>query len=133
MSVKRNVYKSKAKGRRIKMKKEQLINEFNKLSNNSNLGDIQRYITIMMETNNFNNTPLELFCYLTEEIGELAKEIRKTEKNMDMDIKKEYDSCLEHEIADIFIYLLTICDSYNIDLFKAFKSKEKINLDRIWE
>lgn len=115
------------------MKKEQLINEFNKLNNNSNLGDIQKYITAMMESNNFNNTPLELFCYLTEEIGELAKEIRKTEKNMEMDIKKEYDSCLEHEIADVFIYLLAICDSYNIDLLKAFKSKEKINLDRIWE
>ena len=64
------------------MKKEQLINEFNKLNDNSNLGDIQKYITVMMEVNNFNNTPLELFCYLTEEIGELAKEIRKTEKNM---------------------------------------------------
>lgn len=115
------------------MKKEQLINEFNKLNDNSNLGDIQKYITVMMEVNNFNNTPLELFCYLTEEIGELAKEIRKTEKNMDMDIKKEYDSCLEYEIADVFIYLLAICDLYNIDLLKAFKSKEKINLDRIWE
>ena len=87
----------------------------------------------MMVTNNFYNTPLELFCYLTEELGELAKEIRKTEKNMDMDIKKEYDSCLEHEIADVFIYLLAICNSYNIDLLTAFKNKEKINLDRIWE
>ena len=115
------------------MKKEQLIYEFNKLNGNSNLGDIQKYITNMMEANNFNNTPLELFCYLTEEIGELAKEIRKNEKNMDMDIKKEYDSCLEYEIADVFIYLLSICDSYNIDLLKDFKSKEKINLDRIWE
>ena len=37
------------------MKKEQLINEFNKLNNNSNLGDIQKYITAMMESNNFNN------------------------------------------------------------------------------
>lgn len=114
------------------MKKEQLITEFNKLNNNSNLGDIQRYITNMMVTNNFNNSPLELFCYLTEEIGELAKEIRKTEKNMDMDLRKEYDSCLEYEVADVFIYLLAICNSYNIDLLKAFKNKEKINLDRIW-
>ena len=115
------------------MKKEQLINEFNKLNDNSNVSDIQKYISKMMETNNFYNTPLELFCYLTEELGELAKEIRKTEKNMDMDLNKKYDSCLEHEIADVFIYLLAICNSYNIDLFKSFKSKEKINLDRIWQ
>lgn len=115
------------------MKKEQLINEFNKLNNNSNLADIQKYVANMMETNNFNNTPLELFCYLTEEVGELAKEIRKTEKNMDMDIKKEYNSSLEHEIADVFIYLLALCNSYNIDLLSSFKNKESINLDRIWE
>ncbi len=51
---------------------------------------------------------------------------------MDMDIKKEYESCLKYEIADIFIYLLAICNSYNIDLLEAFKGKEKINLDRIW-
>lgn len=87
----------------------------------------------MMEVNDFDTVPLELFCYLTEEVGELAKEIRKTEKNMDMDIKKEYKSCLKHEIADVFIYLLEICNSYNIDLLEAFKDKEKINLDRVWK
>ena len=115
------------------MKKEKLINEFNKLDSNSNLMEIQNYIAKMMEVNNFNNTPLELFCYLTEELGELAKEIRKTEKNMEMDVKKEYKSCLKDEIADVFIYLLAICNSYNIDLLEAFKDKEKINLDRVWK
>ena len=115
------------------MKKEKLVNEFNKLNDGSNLSEIQKYITKMMEVNSFNNTPLELFCYLTEEVGELAKEIRKTEKNMEMDIKKEYESCLKHEIADVFIYLLAICNSYNIDLLEAFKDKEKINLDRVWK
>ncbi len=114
------------------MKKEQLEKELNKLNENSNLSDIQKYITTMMKVNNFNNTPLELFCYLTEEVGELAKEIRKTEKNMDMDLKKEYTSSLNDEIADVFIYLLAICNSYNINLLEALKSKERINLDRIW-
>ncbi len=114
------------------MKKEQLEKELNKLNENSNLNDIQEYISIMMKINNFNNTPLELFCYLTEEVGELAKEIRKAEKNMDMDLKKEYTSSLNDEIADVFIYLLAICNSYNINLLEALKSKERINLDRIW-
>ena len=66
------------------MKKEKLINEFNQINSNSNLNEIQEYITKMMQVNDFNNTPLELFCYLTEEVGELAKEIRKTEKNMEI-------------------------------------------------
>lgn len=115
------------------MKKEELVSEFNKINSNSNLDEIQKYITKMMEANGFNNTPLELFCYLTEEVGELAKEIRKMEKNMDMDVKKEYDSCLKYEIADVFIYLLAICDSYNINLLEAFKEKEEINLNRSWK
>lgn len=52
---------------------------------------------------------------------------------MDIDSGKKYDSCLKHEIADVFIYLLAICNLYNIDLLEAFKEKETINLDRIWK
>lgn len=115
------------------MKKKKLISDFDQINVCSNLKEIQNYITKMMEVNGFDNTPLELFCYLTEEVGELAKEIRKREKNMEMDLQKEYDSCLKYEIADVFIYLLAICNSYDIDLYEAFKEKEKINLNRVWK
>lgn len=74
--------------------KFELLNKLDRLDNNSNLSDIQGYIKDMMKINNFNNTPLELFCYLTEEIGELAKEIRKKENNMAIDLSKKYDSSL---------------------------------------
>ena len=115
------------------MKKELLVNEFNKINANSNLNEIQKYITKMMEENGFNNTPLELLCYLTEEVGELAKEIRKNESNMEMDINKKYSSNIKDELADVFIYVLTIADKYNIDLLDALKRKETINLERTWE
>ena len=115
------------------MKKELLVNEFNKINANSNLNEIQKYITKMMEVNGFNNTPLELLCYLTEEVGELAKEIRKHESNMEMDINKKYSSNIKDELADVFIYVLTIADKYNIDLLDALKRKETINLERTWE
>ena len=105
------------------MKKELLVNEFNKINANSNLNEIQKYITKMMEVNGFNNTPLELLCYLTEEVGELAKEIRKNESNMEMDINKKYSSNIKDELADVFIYVLTIADKYNIDLLDALKRK----------
>ena len=117
----------------MKMKKELLVNEFNKINANSNLNEIQKYITKMMEVNGFNNTPLELLCYLTEEVGELAKEIRKNESNMEMDINKKYSSNIKDELADVFIYVLTIADKYNIDLLDALKRKETINLERTWE
>ena len=115
------------------MKKELLVNEFNKINANSNLNEIQKYITKMMEVNGFNNTPLELLWYLTKEVGELAKEIRKNESNMEMDINKKYSSNIKDELADVFIYVLTIADKYNIDLLDALKRKETINLERTWE
>lgn len=44
---------------------------------------------------------------------------------------KNYDT-VENEIADVFIVLTTICNRLNINLFKAFYEKEKINIDRTW-
>jgi len=32
----------------------------------------------------------------------------------------------------VFIYLLDICNHFNIDLEKAFRDKEEINKKRIW-
>ena len=86
------------------MNKENLKAEFTKINAHSNLGDHQDYIAKMMEVHGWRNTSLELFCYLTEEVGELAKEIRKMENNMVMDSQKAYSSSLEDEIADVFIY-----------------------------
>ena len=40
---------------------------------------------------------------------------------------------LDHEAADVFIYLLDICNHFGIDLEKAFRDKEEINKKRTWE
>lgn len=117
----------------MKKDKETLLKCLNNLNKNSNLSELQDYIEKMMNINEFNNTPLELFCYLTEEVGELAKEIRKSEANMDMDNHKKYDSSLSDELADVFIYILALVNSYNIDLFDALKNKEIKNIEREWE
>lgn len=115
------------------MERNKIKEELNKLNNNSSMSDIQNYIKVMLEENNYYNTPLELLCYLTEEVGELAKEIRKNESNMEVDINKNYNSNIKDELADVFIYVLTIADKYNIDLLDALKKKETINLERTWE
>ena len=52
---------------------------------------------------------------------------------MEMDINKKYSSNIKDELADVFIYVLTIADKYNIDLLDALKRKETINLERTWE
>lgn len=114
------------------MKKENLMEELACINEKSSLQEIQKYVANMCETRGFHNTPLELLCYLTEEIGELAREIRKKE-HMEMDTEKTYDSSLKNEIADVFIYLLSLSNAYDIDLLESFKAKEAINMNRIWK
>ena len=65
-----------------------------------------------------------------EECGEMAKAARKSQGIKTDKNSKEYN--LGHEIADVFIYLLDLCNYYGIDLEKAFRDKEEINKRRSW-
>ena len=105
-----------------------------KLSNESSINEIQSYIKEVMQIRGFNKEkPSDKILLLVEEVGELAKAIRKNESNLGIDKTKEYNySSIESEIADVFIVLLSICDILNIDLFKAFLDKEEENIKRIW-
>lgn len=71
---------------------------------------------------------------LTEEIGELAKAIRKSETKMAINLSRihHYDT-VESEIADVFIVLLSLCNTMKINLTDAFLEKERINIERVWE
>lgn len=69
---------------------------------------------------------------LTEEIGELAKEVRKLE-DLKLDVNKPNDRDIEGEIADVFIYILSMCEALNIDMLSAFKEKEEKNSNREWK
>ena len=105
-----------------------------KLSNQSSINEIQSYIKKVMEVRGFNKEkPSDKILLLVEEVGELAKAIRKNESKLGIDKTKEYNySSVESEIADVFIVLLSICDILNIDLLKAFFYKEEENIKRIW-
>ena len=105
-----------------------------KLSDESSINEIQSYIKKVMEVRGFNKEKSsDKILLLVEEVGELAKAIRKNESNLGIDKTKEYNySSIESEIADVFIVLLSICDILNIDLLKAFLNKEEENIKRIW-
>ena len=105
-----------------------------KLSNESSINEIQSYIKKVMEVRGFNKEKSsDKILLLVEEVGELAKAIRKNEKKLGIDKTKEYNySSIESEIADVFIVLLSICDILNIDLLKVFLDKEEENIKRIW-
>ncbi len=73
----------------------------------------------------------EVFMLFLEECGEMAKAARKAQ-NMRTDKNSELFK-LEGEVADVFIYLLDICNHLGVDLEKAFRDKEEINKKRSWE
>ena len=105
-----------------------------KLSDKSSINEIQSYIKKVMEVRGFNKEKSsDKILLLVEEVGELAKAIRKNEKKLGIDKTKEYNySSIESEIADVFIVLLSICDILNMDLLKVFLEKEEENIKRIW-
>ena len=103
-----------------------------KLKKNPGLKDFQRYIAAMVQERGFaEETIPEMFMLLMEECGEMAKAARKMAK-IHTDKNSEHFH-LDHEVADVFMYLLDICNHFDIDLEQAFRDKEKINAKRTWE
>ena len=89
----------------------------------------------MINIRGFANQEIEkTMLLLLEEVGELAKAIRKTATNMGIDNNKinHYDT-IESEVADVFIVLNSVCNKLNIDLYQSLKDKEKENINRIWK
>ena len=110
-----------------------LQKEWDSLKEDSSLRELQQYARKMILSRGFEEeTPQDILMLLTEELGELAKEIRKT-THIKLDKKSDRTPNLGNEIADIFNYLLALCVAEDIDLFQAFKEKEAINLKREWK
>jgi NTP pyrophosphatase (non-canonical NTP hydrolase) len=103
-----------------------------KLPENPTLQDFQTYVGTMVKERGFDKeTVPEVFMLFLEECGELAKAARKSQ-NIKSD-KNSESFHIDHEIADVFVYLLDICNHFNVDLEKAFRGKEEINKKRVWE
>ena len=101
------------------------------LPSNPTLADFHRYVTEMVKERGFENETLpQLFMLLLEECGELAKAARKNTNIKSDATSQKFDPALE--AADVFIYLLGICNHLGIDLEDAFRKKEEINKQRRW-
>lgn len=96
------------------------------------LKDFQQYVSDMVKERGFDKETIpELFMLFLEECGEMAKAARKTQ-NIKSDSKSEKFR-FEEEAADVFIYLLDICNHFGVDLEQAFRNKEEINKKRTWQ
>lgn len=115
------------------MDNESLKKELDGLSKKSSVEDLQKYIKDMIEVRNFRTSLVERMCLLTEEIGELAKEVRKTDNNLLIDTQKSYNSNLENEITDVFVCLMGMCEMLDMDIVQGVKNKEEINFKRKWK
>jgi NTP pyrophosphatase (non-canonical NTP hydrolase) len=77
------------------------------------------------------DSPSEKFVLFIEEVGELAKAIRKR-SGLYNEPSKQQAFALEEEFADVLSYLLDLANCYGVDLEAAFRAKEKINESRTW-
>lgn len=100
-----------------------------KLKRNASLADYQDLIRQLAVERGFDGeTVSEVFGLLVEEVGELAKAIRKHNGQKVGAHSKIHD--VSEEAADVFWLLIDLCNRLDIDLEQAFKAKEIKNTKR---
>lgn len=102
------------------------------LPKSATMADFQAYISeVCAERGWDKRTALEKMLFLTEEVGELAKAIRKEHGTYGYDKPATVDHLAE-ELVDIFNYLLDIANMHQIDMDAAFRAKWQTNAGRTW-
>jgi NTP pyrophosphatase (non-canonical NTP hydrolase) len=95
------------------------------------LRELQKYIWQMNLERQFNlEDPSKKLLMLTEEVGELAKAIRKTVGLKFAETTQQTD--ISEELADVQIVLLGLASLLKIDMFDAVSEKEAKNRTRKW-
>ena len=113
----------------VESKKEEKPKELDKLP------EIQKYIRLKVIERGFEHeTETETLLLLLEEVGELARAVRKYSgiKIQEKRLLEKDTTIIEDELADIFIYVLILANKFGVDLFESFKSKEKKNDKKNW-
>jgi NTP pyrophosphatase (non-canonical NTP hydrolase) len=97
------------------------------------LDDLKSYIHAVVQQRGFGDEkPQDIMLLMVEEVGELAKALRKVVGLKIDHNKRDSYTLVEEEIADIFFYLLDLCVVLDIDLFTALKNKELKNEQRFF-
>lgn len=101
------------------------------LKNNPTLKDFQTYVAELELERGFSDQSARDKCLLLgEEVGELFKAIRKSE-GLGIDPNSKIES-IEGELTDVFIYICSIANRFNINMEAAFQAKENLNKKRTW-
>ncbi|MGO8949556.1 MAG: MazG nucleotide pyrophosphohydrolase domain-containing protein [Ktedonobacterales bacterium] len=103
------------------------------LPDDPTLSELQSYLAEVCEERGWTkDSPSEKFLLFVEEVGELAKAMRKA-AGLYEEQAKSRDLNLEEEFADVLSYLLDLANCFQVDLEQAFRAKEEINQSRTWE
>ncbi|GAB4533101.1 MAG: hypothetical protein Tsb0020_49080 [Haliangiales bacterium] len=104
------------------------------ISPRASLSALQRYIHDVVEQRGFaDESPRDIMLLMVEEVGELAKALRKyIGLKIDADKASRY-AVVQEELADVFIYLLDLANGCGIDMYEAFYDKERQNSRRFWK
>ena len=81
----------------------------------------------IMKIDHKNNAIDKYFYKLTEEVGELAKAIRKDKRLENSETIKE---TVEEELYDILYYVICLANMMEIDLTKCAILKEELNSEK---
>lgn len=93
------------------------------------ISGLQRYYQRISNRRGWaNESPKDTMLLLTEEMGELARAIRKSE-GLKRDAGYE-DVGLQDELADVQLYLVHLANSLGIELDEAVTQKERKNHER---
>ncbi len=96
------------------------------------LKDLQQYVAAVCQERGWTkDRPSEKFVLFVEEVGELAKAMRKA-AGLYEERARRRDMSLDEEFADVLSYLLDLANAFQIDLETAFRAKEQINRTRNW-
>ena len=100
------------------------------------MADFQRYIHGLEAFHGWLDVDLVHNIFLmVEEVGELAKAIRKLNKLFPEGAPPAEDAARAHvgeELVDVLNYLLAIANRLDIDVEAAFRAKNAANLTRRW-
>ncbi len=95
------------------------------------LNDIQVYVAAVCQARGFDKESVEdSYIMLTEEVGELAKALRK-HRCMTVATDSVVGD-LAHEAADVLWLLVCVCNQLGIGLEQAVRDKEEKNRLRTW-
>ncbi len=99
-----------------------------RLPEGPDLQGYQRFVRELVDHRDFTKDRNEVFILMVEEVGEIAKELRRSWKK-----PAEAKERIGSEIADVFMYLCDVANHFDVDIDEEVRKKAKVNEGRSWE